>query len=317
MKYHFSVYTNKKTRIDLFLSEIFFDFSRSFIQKIIDKWFVKVNWIILNKNKKISNKDEIFIIIEISETYSKPEKIPLDIVFENKNFAIINKDYWINTHETPWEEWKKWTLVNALLYHIKDLAWIWWEKRPWIVHRLDKNTSWLLVIAKNDKTMQNLQEKMKNRETNKYYIAIVSWKVKSKKFKIESDIWRDPESRIKMKINSPINPKKAITHWEIISYLWENFTLLKLKLETWRTHQIRVHLEWIWHSIIWDDVYWNKKINEFVSKNYNIKRQMLHSTVLEFDLSWENFSFFWELKKDMSLFLKKFNFDFEKKDLWI
>lgn len=317
MKYHFTAYINKKTRIDMYLSEVFFSFSRSYIQKTIDKWFVKVNGEVLNKNKKIENKDEIILEIILSETYSKPENIPLDIVFENKNFAIINKDYWINTHETPWEEWKKWTLVNALLYHIKDLAWIWWEKRPWIVHRLDKNTSWLLVIAKNDKTMQSLQEKMKNRETEKFYIAIVSWKVNNKKFKIESDIWRDPNSRIKMKINSPINPKNAITYWEVVSYLWDDFTILKLKLETWRTHQIRVHLSWIWHPIIWDDVYWIKKINDFVSQKYQIKRQMLHSLVLKFEVNNKNYSFIWEPKNDMLIFLKKFNFDFEKNDFWI
>jgi len=147
------------------------------------------------------------------------EDIPLDIIFENDDFAVINKDAWINTHPTPGEEGRKGTLVNALLYHFKTL----WTRtderpsiingveRPWIVHRLDKDTSGLIIIAKNDKSMHALQLKIAKRTIKKTYLALVLGKVKDDEGYIESFIGRDPSDRKKMTTIDPINPKIAKT----------------------------------------------------------------------------------------------------------
>lgn len=300
MIYNFCVYIAEKQRVDMYLSALLVDFSRSYIQKIIDNWDVLVNWKVINKNLKIQNKDEIKININIEKLELKPENLDLSIIYEDQNIAIINKNAWVNTHPTPWIDWKSWTLVNALLYHIKDLSWIGWVERPWIVHRLDKDTSWLIMIAKNDKMMLYLQDIMKKREKIwKYYLAIVSWIIKDKYFKIESLIWRHPTSKIKMTTKNPINPKTAISFVKVLDYIDDKYTLVEVKIETWRTHQIRVHLSSIWYPIIADKVYSNKKINEEVLSKYWLDRQALHSYKLEIELYWEKKEFFAPLKEDM------------------
>jgi 23S rRNA pseudouridine1911/1915/1917 synthase len=191
-------------------------------------------------------------------------------------------------------------LVNWVLYHCKDnLPSIWWVERPWIIHRLDKDTTWVILVAKTDKMMIYLSDIIKDRKIEKHYIAIVSWLVKDKKFKIESHIGRHPFDKIKMTVTNPMNPKIAITYWEVIDYIDDKYTLLKVKIETWRTHQIRVHLAYLGHPIIWDRVYWNEKINEEVKKKYWLTRQALHAYSLEFDLYGEKRRFVWELKDDM------------------
>lgn len=304
MKYFFCVLSDKQIRVDMYLSTLFSDFSRSYIQKIIDKGNVIINWKITNKNIKIKNKDlvEINIIIEKSEI--KWEDITLDIVFEDENLIIVNKDSWINTHPVPWEDWKKWTLVNALLYHTKDLAVIGWVERPWIVHRLDKDTSWLIMIAKNDNMMKYLQDIIQKRKIDKYYIAIVNWIIKDKNFKVESYIGRHPTDKIKMTIKNPINWKIAITYGKVIDYIDNKFTLLELKIETWRTHQIRVHLASIWFPIIWDKVYWDTKVNKEVFDKYGLWRQALHSYKLRLNLYEKETVFIGNLKDDMKKIIK-------------
>lgn len=305
MKYTFCAYIKEKQRVDMYLSTLFSDFSRSYIQKIIDNSEVTVNWKFINKNLKIQNKDIIWININVEKLDLKAEDLPLDIVYQDENIAIINKDAWINTHSTPWLEWKSWTLVNALLYHIKDLSSIWWVERPWIVHRLDKDTSWLIMIAKNDKMMLYLQDIMKKREKIwKYYIAIVSWIIKDNEIKIESFIWRHPTDKIKMTTKNPINPKIAISIVKVLWYIENKYTIVQVKIETWRTHQIRVHLSSIWHPIIWDKVYWNLKTNQEVEKKYKLNRQALHSYKLEIELYWEKKIFIWELKNDLKNIIK-------------
>ncbi len=299
MKYLFCANIKKKQRLDLYLTQVFLDFSRSYIQKIIDSGQVKVNNEIIKKNAKINSKSIIEINIITEKLELKAENIDLDIVYEDSQIAIINKNSWVNTHPVSWEGWKSWTLVNALLYHIKDLSSINWVERPWIVHRLDKNTSWLIMVAKTDKMMKILQEKIKNKEVWKYYLAIVSGILSQKSFKVESYIWRHPTNKIKMTTKNPINPKQAITYWEVIKYIDNKYSLIKLKLETWRTHQIRVHLASIWYPIIWDEVYWNSKINKEVATKYRIFRQALHSYKLEIELYWKNQIFYWNLKDDI------------------
>lgn len=304
MKYIFCVLSDKQIRVDMYLSTLFSDFSRSYIQKIIDKGHIIINWKITSKNIKIKNKDivEINIIIEKSEI--KWEDIAIDIVFEDENIIIVNKDAWINTHPVPWEDWKKWTLVNALLHHTKDLAVIWWVERPWIVHRLDKDTSWLIMIAKNDNMMKYLQDIIQKRKIDKYYIAIVNWIIKDKNFKVESYIGRHPTDKIKMTVKNPINWKIAVTYWKVIDYIDNKFTLLELKIETWRTHQIRVHLSSIGFPIIWDKVYWDNKINKEVFDKYWLQRQALHSYKLRLNLYEKETEFIGDLKDDMKKIIK-------------
>ncbi len=301
MIYNFCIYSEKKVRVDIYLSTLFVDFSRSYIQKIIDSWNLKVNWKIVNKNIKICSRDELYIeIINKSLEKIKPEKIDIDIIYEDKDLLIINKEAWLNVHPVPWEWWNSNTLVNAILYHCKNnLPSVWWIERPWIVHRLDKDTSWIILIAKSDKMMNYLSAIIKDRKINKTYLAIVKWIPKENKFRIESYIWRDPNNRLKMTTKSPINPKLAITNVEFLWNIWECYSLLRVNIETWRTHQIRVHLSSIGFPIIGDKVYANSKINNEAYSKYWLDRQALHAYSLEFDLYSKKQKFIWDLKSDM------------------
>lgn len=294
----------------MYLSALFSDYSRSYIQKIIDRGQVSVNWEKISKNLKIKNKDEISIeiIIEKLETV-EAEKMDLDFIYEDKELLIINKDPLINTHPVPWENWNKNTLVNGILYHCKSsLPSIWWVERPWIVHRLDKDTSWAIMIAKTDGMMNYLSDIIKQRKIGKYYLAIVTWKIKEKDFKIESYIGRDPNDRQKMTTINPVNPKIAITYWEVLEYIDNKYSLVKLKIETGRTHQIRVHLSSIWFPIIWDKTYWNSKVNKEVATIYQLHRQALHAWQLDLKLYWKEFNFKADLKDDMKRILKWLTF---------
>ncbi|MDD5769488.1 MAG: RluA family pseudouridine synthase [Candidatus Gracilibacteria bacterium] len=300
MIYKFCVYLKEKQRVDMYLSTLFSDFSRSYIQKIIDNSEVKVNGKIINKNLKVQNKDLIEISINIQKLELKAENMSLDIIYEDENLAIINKDAGINTHPVPGENGKTGTLVNALLYQIKDLSSIGGMQRPGIVHRLDKDTSGVIMIAKNDKMMAYLQDIIKKREKiGKYYLAIISGIIKDKEFKIESFIGRHPNDKIKMTIKNPINPKIAISYVKVIDYIDEKFTLVEVKIETGRTHQIRVHLSSIGFPIIGDKVYGNKKVNEETFLKYGLSRQALHSYRLEIELYGEMKTFIGKLKNDM------------------
>jgi 23S rRNA pseudouridine1911/1915/1917 synthase len=148
--------------------------------------------------------------------------------------------------------------------------------------------------------MQYLQDLFKQRkDIEKYYIAIVHWIVKNKNFTIESYIGRDPNNRLKMTTINPLNPKIALSHWEVLGYIENKFSLVKIKLETGRTHQIRVHLASIGHFILWDSTYWNFKINTEIKTKYQLKRQALHAYNLKLKLYWKDMDFKAELKDDM------------------
>ena len=300
MIYNFCIFLDKPKRVDMYLSTLFKDFSRSYIQKIIDRGQVKVNKEVIYKNIKIKNKDEIIIEIKLEKLEIVAENMLLDIIFEDDNILILNKAAGINVHPVPGEWWNSQTLVNWILYHCDWKLWgISWIERPWIVHRLDKDTSGAIMIAKNDGMMAYLSNIIKNREIDKYYIAVVYWKVKDKNFKIESYIGRDKNNRMKMTTVDPINPKIAITTWEIIDYIDNKYSILKIKLLTWRTHQIRVHLSSIGYPIIWDKTYWNEKINKEVFIKYWLNRQALHAYELEFKLYWDEKKFKAPLSEDM------------------
>lgn len=302
----FCVFSEKKVRVDIFLSALFPIYSRSYIQKIIDKWQVSVNSKKISKNLKINPRDEIEIEIIPEKLEILPQKMDLDIIFEDENILIINKNPWINVHPVPWEGWTENTLVNGILEHCKEnLGTINWVERPGIVHRLDKDTSGIILIAKNDFMMNYLASIIKDRKIEKKYFAIVSWIVKEKKFRIESEIWRDPKDRKKMTVKNPLNPKNAVSEVEVLDYIDEKYTLLEVKILTWRTHQIRVHLSSIWFPILWDKVYGNEKINLEVFKKYWLQRQALHAKSLEFELYGKKVFFESDLKNDMKKILEK------------
>lgn len=259
------------------------------------------------KNKKIYRWDVIEIQWKIESMELIAEDIPLDIVFENEDFAIINKDAGINTHPTPGEEWRKWTLVNALLHHFKTLgvrsdeqpSVINGVERPGIVHRLDKDTSGLIIIAKNDKAMHALQLKIAKRTIQKTYLALVNGIVKDEEGYIESFIGRDPRDRKKMTTVDPINPKLAKTKFYNRWVIDEKYTLLEVDLLTGRTHQIRVHLASIGFPILGDKIYGNEKANKEVLEKYRLNRQWLHAYKLSFNLFGRDYLFEAELKPEL------------------
>ena len=297
----FCVYTDKPIRVDMYLSTLFIDFSRSYIQKIIDREQVLLNGKTINKNIKIKNRDELEIELKTESLDEvKPEKMDLDIIFEDENLLIINKDPFLNVHPVPWEDGKKNTLVNWVLYHChENLPSIGWVERPGIVHRLDKDTSWIILVAKTDSMMNYLSQIIKNREITKNYIAVVNGIFPEREFKIESYIGRDPNDRLKMTTKNPLNPKIAISYGEVLSYIDNKYSVLKINIKTWRTHQIRVHLSSIGYPIIWDKVYWIKHINEEILKKFWLQRQALHAYELDFNLYWKQVNFKAKLKADM------------------
>lgn len=302
MKYNFSVHILKKQRVDIYLSALFSQLSRSYIQKLIDSGCIKINGEEVRKNTKLQIRDEIHIEEIISSTELLAENIAIDIIYEDSNICVINKDPGINVHPTPWIEGKKGTIVNALLYHCSEsLPVISGEERPGIVHRLDKDTSGVLIVAKNDLYMKKISEKIKNREVKKYYIALVEGVIEDTSFTISWEIGRDPNNRIKMTSKNPLNPKNARTHGEVLWYMEEKYSIVKIDLETGRTHQIRVHMADIGHPVVGDSVYGRS--------SSIIGRQALHAYSYILELYGEEKRFIAPLKEDMQKILKSINIE--------
>ncbi|MFK7780471.1 MAG: RluA family pseudouridine synthase [Candidatus Gracilibacteria bacterium] len=301
MIYNFCVIISKQKRVDIYLSALFNDFSRSYIQKMIDRGQVSVNGKNISKNLKIKNQDEIVIEIVVeSLTEVLPEKMDFDVIYEDKEILVINKDAGINVHPVPGENGNKNTLVNGVLEHCKDkLPNIGGVHRPGIVHRLDKDTSGVIMIAKTDVMMNYLSKTIKNRDIGKYYLAIVVGKIKNTDIKIESFIGRDPNNRLRMTALNPVNPKIAITYGTVLEYIDNKYTLLKVKIETGRTHQIRVHLASIGYPILGDKTYGNIRVNKEIATRYQLHRQALHAWQLDLKLYGKDINFKAELKDDM------------------
>lgn len=262
----------ENTRLDVFLSKIFEDKSRSYIQKLIEGSHILVNNKEKKSNYKLNNNDIITIELpEVQELVVEAENIPLDILYEDEDVVVINKPQGIVVHPAPGNY--KGTLVNALLYHCEDLSGINGVARPGIVHRIDKDTSGILVIAKNDKAHNKLAEQLKNHSMIREYIALVEGRIKQDKGVVDKPIGRNPKDRLKMGIVS--GGKRAVTHYEVIERFEKN-TLIKCILETGRTHQIRLHMSHIGYPIVGDPVYGIKK------QKFNLRGQMLHAKKLGF-----------------------------------
>lgn len=264
---------NEKQRLDAFLASTKLDISRSMAQKLIKSNQVFVN----GKNEKESykvKKDDIvkIIIEEPKESNLKEQEIPIDIIYEDDDIIVVNKEKGMVVH--PGNGNPDGTLVNAILHHCKgSLSGIGGEIRPGIVHRIDKDTSGLLIVAKNDKAHISMAEEIKKHEVTKIYTTLVRGVIPENQATINMPIGRSPKERTKMAVVK--DGKEAVTHFEVLKR-YSKYTLLKVKIDTGRTHQIRVHLAQIGYPVIGDEVYSNGK-NEF-----GVHGQMLHSTILEF-----------------------------------
>ena len=245
----FQVEIDKKNlRLDIFLNEKFSDWSRSHIQKIISDGKVTVDEKIVKPSFKLSGGEIISIAeIETVETEYLPENLPLDILYEDADIIVINKARGMTVH--PAETVKSGTLVNALLFHCKDLSGINGVKRPGIVHRLDKDTSGVMVVAKNDSAHINLAEQIKNKTATRKYLAIVHGVISDNAGIITGAIGRDKGDRKKMTVTA--DGKAAVTEFKVLER-FKNFTYIECKLQTGRTHQIRVHMTAIGHPLLGD-----------------------------------------------------------------
>ena len=260
-------------RIDKYLSNKIEDKSRSFIQGLIDEEKVKANGKIIKSNYKIKRND--FIEVEMPEPVELnvcPEKMNLDILYEDEDVLVVNKDKGVVVHPAPGNYTG--TLVNGILYHCTELSGINGVIRPGIVHRIDKDTSGVLVIAKNDEAHNGLAEQFKEHSIKREYYALVEGKFSNPKGTIDKPISRDKKERIKMAINS--DGKRAVTHYEVLEQYDKGVSLVKCTLETGRTHQIRVHMASIGHPLVGDLVYGYKR------QKFNIEGQALHAKVLGF-----------------------------------
>ncbi len=258
-----------QTRIDSYLATKL-DISRSKVQKLIKEKKVLVNNKVISSNYQIKLNDEIIINDDLDyEMKVEPENIPLDIIYEDDDLLVINKESGMVVHPAPGHYTS--TLVNALLYkfNIETND----KMRPGIVHRLDKDTSGLMLVAKNEETLEKLSEMISKKEVERHYLAITTGVIKPDTGTIDAPIGRDTKNRLKMQVTD-INAKDAITHFKVLKRYKKN-TLIECILETGRTHQIRVHLAYINYPIVNDPLYGKeKKCTDF--------GQMLHSKSIKF-----------------------------------
>lgn len=260
-------------RIDSYLSNKDDEISRVAVQRLIKNDKILVNGKSTKASYKVQKNDSIKVEEEKPKEISlKPQDIPVEIIYEDKDIIVVNKPKGMVVH--PANGNPDGTLVNSLMSICKDsLSGIGGEIRPGIVHRLDKDTSGVIVVAKNDKAHINLSEQIKNHEVEKTYIALVKGVVKANEATIDMPIGRSTKDRKKMAVTK--TGKNAITHFKVIKR-FHNYTLLEVKIETGRTHQIRVHLSQIGYPIVGDTTYSNGK-NE-----WGIKGQCLHAKSLKF-----------------------------------
>ncbi|MDD6042389.1 MAG: RluA family pseudouridine synthase [Eubacteriaceae bacterium] len=275
-KFEFFVDENQQnTRIDLLLSLSLEGTSRSFIQKLFDKEKISVNGSICDSKKyKVKTGDRIEISIPEPETLEiEAEDIPLEIVYEDDDLLVVNKPKGMVVHPAVGNYTG--TLVNAIMYHCGDrLSSINGVIRPGIVHRIDKDTSGLLMIAKNDMAHEALSKQLSEHSITRKYMALVYDNIKEESGTVDAPIGRDPKNRLRQAVTDQ-NSKRAVTHYRVLERFGK-YTLIEAQLETGRTHQIRVHMAHIKHPLVGDMVYGPRK------QSINVEGQMLHAKVLGF-----------------------------------
>lgn len=263
-----------ETRIDKYLAELDSELTRSAVQKLIDDEMVTVNGVVPRKNMKLKEGDKILLTVpEPVPPETLPENIPLDIVYEDDDLLVVNKPRGMVVHPAAGNP--DGTLVNALLYHCGDsLSGINGILRPGIVHRIDKDTSGLLIVAKNDFSHRLLAEQIKEHSFTRKYQAVVCGNIKDDSGTINAPIGRHPTDRKKMTVTLK-NSREAVTHYRVIAR-YRGYTHVELTLETGRTHQIRVHMAHIGHPVAGDPVYGGKN---YLKK---LDGQCLHAYYISF-----------------------------------
>ncbi|MGI6147848.1 MAG: RluA family pseudouridine synthase [Firmicutes bacterium] len=271
VEYRLTVTEGGQERLDVWVARQI-DMSRSQVKQLIDAGFITVNQRQEKAGYRLRMGDEVFVTIPPpQETAVKPENIPLEIVYQDAHIAVVNKPKGLVVHPAA-GNWQG-TLVNALLHHIGDLAGIGGELRPGIVHRLDKDTSGLMIVAKHDAAHRYFASELKQRRIRRYYTALVHGTVQHDHGTIDAPIGRHPKDRKRMAVVEGGRP--AVTHFSV-QERFQRHTLVECRLETGRTHQIRVHLSAINHPIVGDPVYGRK------GDQLGATSQMLHAFYLGF-----------------------------------
>lgn len=262
-------------RIDKYLSNLQSDISRSYIQKLLDEGNILLNESCVKSNYKVKTGDHIVITLpKPKEAQIEPQKLPLDIIYEDQDIIVINKPKGMVVHPAPGHY--SGTLVNALLYHCQgELSGINGVLRPGIVHRIDRDTTGVLVACKNDKAHQFIADQLKEHSITRRYQAIVYHTFKMDHGRVEAPIGRHPKERKKMAVNHR-NGKFAATNYKVIENIADRYAYVECSLETGRTHQIRVHMASIHHPLLGDTVYGPKK------DPFHLVGQALHAGVLGF-----------------------------------
>jgi 23S rRNA pseudouridine1911/1915/1917 synthase len=262
----------EKGRIDKVLNERLTDYSRSQIQQWIKEQYVSIDGKVIKANYKVSAGDHVLIEIPVPETLDLvPENMNLEIVYEDEDVVVVNKPQGMVVH--PSAGHPNGTLVNGLLYQIKNLSTINDVVRPGIVHRIDKDTSGLLMVAKNDRAHESLAQQLKDKTSLRKYVALVHGEIPHEKGRIEAPIGR---SKVNRKMQAVIEGgNSAVTHYEVLKR-FEGYTLIELQLETGRTHQIRVHMNYIGYPVAGDPLYGPKK-------TLKGNGQFLHAKLLGFE----------------------------------
>ena len=317
-------------RLDKFLKKLFPVATRSLIYKFNRKWKIKIlnkgdEWYKKRDNEyklalgdtikiMLSDKDfDLLTTVEDRPSIKKSEKFNKDdIVFEDWDLLVVNKESWINVH--PWDHKTKETDVIA---QVQDYL---WDKlnsltfKPSLIHRIDRDTSGILMIAKKKDILTKLVEDFKSHtKVQKTYYAIVLWKLWRKSWTVKDRLLRIEDAKNEAKVQISEEWKSAITHYKTIKeHILQTkegvmiITEVEVKIETWRMHQIRVHMASLWNPILWDKAYWDKKLNSFFSKNYNLSRQALHAWKIKFTHYWreKEMELIARLKPDMEEFIK-------------
>ncbi len=273
-------------RLDRFLAEALPELSRSQLKRLIDEGRVTLNNAAVKASTKLKGGEEIAITLpEAVPTETLSQDIPLTVLYEDSQLIVIDKPAGMVVHPAPGHS--QGTLVNALLYHCKDLSGIGGELRPGIVHRLDKDTSGVMVATKTDEAHQHLAQQFKDHSINRRYVALVHGLLPTPKGTVDKPIGRHPTQRKKMSTGSR-NGRHAVTHWKVLQVFEEDrLTLVELRLETGRTHQIRVHLADMLHPVLADPVYGGNRIKTLKDPELrrlatSLDRQALHARLLGF-----------------------------------